>query len=166
MRELYSGSQVAAPQRAPAVSGGAPYVPLGRTGMMVSPVALGTMMFGSAGNPDRDECVRLIHRALDHGINFLDTADMYSAGESEEIVGAALQGRRDEVILATKGHFALARSRPPSGCPGSRTRHCGAALVPARQQAVPGNDQGVRTMAPAAWPPVTWASAWAAAASG
>jgi len=82
---------------------------------MVSPVALGTMMFGSAGNPDRDECVRLIHRALDHGINFLDTADMYSAGESEEIVGAALQGRRDEVILATKGHFALAEGPNRSG---------------------------------------------------
>jgi len=114
-RELYWISNVTTPQWAPAVSGGAPYVPLGRTGMMVSPVALGTMMFGSAGNPDRDECVRLIHRALDHGINFLDTADMYSTGESEEIVGAALQGRRDEVILATKGHFALAEGPNRSG---------------------------------------------------
>jgi aryl-alcohol dehydrogenase-like predicted oxidoreductase len=91
------------------------YVPLGRTGMLVSPIALGTMMLGSVGNPDHDECVRLVHRALDGGINFLDTADMYSAGESEEIVGAALKGRRDDVILATKGHFALADGPNRSG---------------------------------------------------
>jgi aryl-alcohol dehydrogenase-like predicted oxidoreductase len=60
------------------------------------------MMFGGWGNRDPDECVRIIHRALDAGINFIDTADVYSRGESEEIVGKALRGRRDEVVLATK----------------------------------------------------------------
>jgi aryl-alcohol dehydrogenase-like predicted oxidoreductase len=75
---------------------------LGRTGIQVSPYCLGAMMFGRAGNPDHEESIRIIHRALDAGINFVDTADVYSAGESEEIVGKALQGRRDEVVLATK----------------------------------------------------------------
>jgi aryl-alcohol dehydrogenase-like predicted oxidoreductase len=83
------------------------YAPLGRTGMTVSRFTLGAMMFGSAGNPDHDDCIRIIHTALDRGINVIDTADMYSAGESETIVGKALHGRRDHVILATKGHFAL-----------------------------------------------------------
>ncbi|WP_433208848.1 aldo/keto reductase [Nocardia sp. CA-107356] len=77
--------------------------PLGRTGIQVSPYCLGTMMFGQAGNPDHDDCVRIIHRALDSGINFIDTADVYGPhGMSEEIVGAALKGRRDDVVLATK----------------------------------------------------------------
>src|SRR4051794_13718162 len=76
--------------------------PLGRTGVQVSPLCLGTMMFGAWGNPDHDDSVRIIHRALDAGINFVDTADIYSAGESEEIVGKALRGRRDDVVLATK----------------------------------------------------------------
>ncbi|WP_446035084.1 aldo/keto reductase [Streptomyces olivaceus] len=77
--------------------------PLGRTGMRVSPYCLGTMMFGPAGNPDPDDCRRIVHRALDSGINFLDTADVYGgSGETERIVGAALAGRRDEVVLATK----------------------------------------------------------------
>jgi aryl-alcohol dehydrogenase-like predicted oxidoreductase len=76
---------------------------LGRTGISVTPLCLGTMMLGSFGNPDHDDAVRIIHRALDAGINFLDTADFYSAGESEEIVGKALAGgRRDDVVLATK----------------------------------------------------------------
>ncbi|MGR6320876.1 aldo/keto reductase [Micromonospora soli] len=83
------------------------YAPLGRTGMTVSRFTLGAMMFGSAGNPDHDDCIRIIHTALDRGVNFIDTADMYSTGESESIVGKALRGRRDQVILATKGHFAL-----------------------------------------------------------
>lgn len=83
------------------------YRKLGRTGMDVSAYCLGAMMFGQAGNPDHDECIRMVHTALDAGINFVDTADMYSAGESEEIVGKALRGRRDDVILATKGHFPL-----------------------------------------------------------
>ena len=70
--------------------------------MQVSPLCLGAMMFGAWGNPDHDESVRIIERALEAGINFIDTADVYSAGESEEIVGKALKGRRDDVVLATK----------------------------------------------------------------
>ncbi|MCW2875075.1 aldo/keto reductase [Actinacidiphila oryziradicis] len=75
---------------------------LGGTGISVSEFALGTMMFGAMGNTDHDESVRMIHSALDAGVNFVDTADVYSGGESEEIVGKALKGRRDEVVLATK----------------------------------------------------------------
>ncbi|MDQ0394921.1 aldo/keto reductase [Labrys monachus] len=78
------------------------YRALGRTGIKVSPYCLGAMMFGGIGNPDHDECIRIIHKALDFGINFIDTADRYSAGESEEIVGKALKGRRDKIVLATK----------------------------------------------------------------
>src|SRR5271155_4642233 len=79
--------------------------PLGCTGVKVSPLCLGAMMFGGWGNEDRADSVRIIHRALDAGINFIDTADVYSRGESEEIVGKALQGgRRDNVVLATKVH--------------------------------------------------------------
>ncbi|WP_224760728.1 aldo/keto reductase [Salinibacterium sp. ZJ450] len=70
--------------------------------MSVSPLALGAMMFGPWGNDDRDAAIRIIHRALDAGINFIDTADIYSGGVSEEIVGEALRGRRDDVVLATK----------------------------------------------------------------
>jgi aryl-alcohol dehydrogenase-like predicted oxidoreductase len=80
---------------------------LGGTGIEVSVQCLGTMMFGAVGNPDHDDCVRIIHAALDQGINFVDTADMYSAGESETIVGKALPGRRDDVVLATKVHFPM-----------------------------------------------------------
>jgi aryl-alcohol dehydrogenase-like predicted oxidoreductase len=80
---------------------------LGRTGVSVSPLCLGAMMFGAWGNPDHDESIRIIHRALDAGVNFVDTADVYSRGESEEIVGKALQGRRDAVVLATKVHGAM-----------------------------------------------------------
>ncbi len=78
------------------------YRPLGRTGVQVSKLCLGTMMFGAWGNPDHEDSIRIIHEALDAGINFVDTADVYSSGESEEIVGKALKGRRDDVILATK----------------------------------------------------------------
>ncbi len=78
------------------------YRTLGKTGIKVSPYCLGTMMFGGIANSDHDDCVRIIHKALDAGINFIDTADRYSAGESEEIVGKALKGRRDKVVLATK----------------------------------------------------------------
>jgi aryl-alcohol dehydrogenase-like predicted oxidoreductase len=84
---------------------------LGRSGVEVSEFCLGAMMFGQWGNPDHDDCVRIIHKALDAGINFIDTADVYSAGESEEIVGKALSGRRDEVVLATK-FFAPMGERP------------------------------------------------------
>ncbi|TAK70192.1 MAG: aldo/keto reductase [Actinomycetota bacterium] len=75
---------------------------LGDTGVSVSSLCLGAMMFGDWGTPDHAESIRIIHRALDAGINFIDTADVYSAGESEVIVGKALAGRRDDVILATK----------------------------------------------------------------
>src|SRR3984885_11711836 len=81
------------------------YRTLGRTGIKVSPFALGAMMFGRPpGNPDHDDSVRIIHKALGAGINFIDTADRYSGGESEEIVGKALKGRRDTIVLATKVH--------------------------------------------------------------
>jgi aryl-alcohol dehydrogenase-like predicted oxidoreductase len=84
------------------------YRPLGATGVEVSPLCLGAMMFGAWGNPDHDESIRIIHRALDGGINFVDTADVYSRGESEEIVGKALAGgRRDRVVLATKFHGSM-----------------------------------------------------------
>jgi aryl-alcohol dehydrogenase-like predicted oxidoreductase len=76
--------------------------PLGRTGVSVSKLCLGAMMFGAWGEPDHDQSIRIIHAALDAGINFVDTADIYSQGESEEIVGKALKGRRDDVVLATK----------------------------------------------------------------
>jgi aryl-alcohol dehydrogenase-like predicted oxidoreductase len=80
------------------------YRTLGRTGIKVSPYCLGAMMLGVIGNPDHDDSIRIIHKALDAGINFIDTADMYSRGESEEIVGKALKGRRDDVVLASKVH--------------------------------------------------------------
>ena len=80
------------------------YRTLGRTGIKVSPYCLGAMMFGAMGNRDHDDCIRIIHKALDSGINFIDTADRYSRGESEEIVGKALKGRRDNIVLATKVH--------------------------------------------------------------
>jgi len=83
------------------------YRPLGKTGIKVSPYCLGTMMFGKIGNPDHDDCIRIIHKALDAGINFIDTADAYSRGESEEIVGKALKGRRDNIVLATKAHLPM-----------------------------------------------------------
>ncbi|MFE7567910.1 aldo/keto reductase [Streptomyces sp. NPDC057539] len=83
------------------------YRTLGRTGIKVSPYCLGAMMFGAVGNPDHDDSVRIIHKALDSGINFIDTADAYSRGESEEIVGKALKGRRDNVVLATKAHLPM-----------------------------------------------------------
>src|ERR1700720_3328498 len=84
------------------------YRTLGRTGVKVPPLCLGAMMFGAWGETDSDESIRIIHRALDAGINFIDTADVYSRGESEEIVGKALAGgRRDSVVLATKVHGTM-----------------------------------------------------------
>ena len=89
---------------------------LGRTGVSVSKMCLGAMMFGAWGNPDRDDSIRIIHRALDAGINFVDTADVYSRGESEEIVGKALAGgKRDNVILATKVHGTMGEDPNESG---------------------------------------------------
>src|SRR3954452_5554192 len=92
--------------------------PLGRTGVSVTKLCLGAMMFGSWGNPDHDESIRIIHAALDAGINFIDTADVYAQGESEEIVGKALKGRRDDVVLATK--FFNAMGEDPNRRGGSR----------------------------------------------
>jgi aryl-alcohol dehydrogenase-like predicted oxidoreductase len=91
---------------------------LGRTGVSVSPLCLGAMMFGPWGNSDEADSVRIIHRALDAGINFVDTADVYSAGESERIVGKALAGRRDDVVLATK--FFMPMGTDPNERGGSR----------------------------------------------
>lgn len=96
------------------------YRSLGPTGMMVSPLCLGAMMFGAWGEPDHDESTRIIHRALDGGINVVDTADIYSRGESEEIVGKALEGRRDEVVLATKFHGPMDVDMGQTGNPLNR----------------------------------------------
>ena len=89
--------------------------PLGRTGLQVTPLCLGAMMFGAWGNPDHDDAIAVIHAGLDAGINFIDTADVYSAGESEEIVGKALAGRRDDVVLATKVHGSMGHDPNMSG---------------------------------------------------
>jgi len=89
---------------------------LGRTGMHVSPLCLGAMMFGPWGNPDHQDCVRIVHAALEAGINFVDTADVYSAGESERIVAKALAGsRRQDVILATKFHGPMGKDANMAG---------------------------------------------------
>lgn len=94
------------------------YRTLGRTGIQVSPYCLGAMMFGKLANPDHDDCIRMVHRALEAGINFIDTADAYCEGESEVIVGKALKGRRDQVVLATKA--ALPMGEDPNHRGGSR----------------------------------------------
>jgi aryl-alcohol dehydrogenase-like predicted oxidoreductase len=92
------------------------YRALGTTGLSVSCVCLGAMMFGEWGNPDHDESVRIIRRAVDTGVNFIDTADVYSAGESETIVGKALaEIGRDNIVLATKVHGQMARDRNAKG---------------------------------------------------
>ncbi|WP_422930030.1 aldo/keto reductase [Singulisphaera sp. PoT] len=83
------------------------YRTLGKTGIKVSPYCLGAMMFGKIGNPDHEDSIRIIHKALGAGINFIDTADAYSKGESEEIVGKAIKGRRDGIVLATKAHHPM-----------------------------------------------------------
>ena len=88
------------------------YRTLGKTGIKVSPYALGAMMFGRVGNPDHEDSIRIIHKALDAGINVIDTADAYSRGESEEIVGQAIAGRRDELVIATK--FGLPMGNDPN----------------------------------------------------
>lgn len=94
------------------------YRPLGRTGLKASPYCLGAMMFGAGGNPDHDETTRIVHKALDAGINFIDTADAYSRGESEEIVGKAVKDRRDHVILSTKVYHPMGKDPNEQG--GSR----------------------------------------------
>ncbi len=108
---------------------------LGRTGVEVSPLCLGAMMFGAWGNPDHDDSIEIIHAALDAGINFIDTADVYSGGESEEIVGKALAGgQRDEVVLATKVHGPMGESPTAAATRGAgssrRSRTACAASAP------------------------------------
>jgi aryl-alcohol dehydrogenase-like predicted oxidoreductase len=88
------------------------------TGISISEFALGAMMFGPWGTADHDECVRIIHRAFDADINTVDTADLYAHGESEVIVGKALKGRRDAIIVATK--FGNPMSADPNSSGGSR----------------------------------------------
>jgi aryl-alcohol dehydrogenase-like predicted oxidoreductase len=88
---------------------------LGTTGLKVSPLCLGAMMFGGWGNPDHDDSIRIIHSAVDAGINFIDTADVYSQGESEEIVGKAIKGRRDELVIATKVHGQMGKDPNQQG---------------------------------------------------
>jgi aryl-alcohol dehydrogenase-like predicted oxidoreductase len=91
------------------------YRNLGSTGVKVSPLCLGAMMFGAWGNPDHDDSVSIIHSALEAGINFIDTADVYSSGESEEIVGKAIVGRRDNLVIATKVHGPMGNDPNQAG---------------------------------------------------
>lgn len=98
------------------------YRTLGRTGISVSTFALGTLRLGAWGNTDHDDAIRLVHTALDAGVNLVDTADQYSGGEAEEIVGKAIRGRRDEVVLATKGHFPVRMGDPDPNRRGNSRR--------------------------------------------
>ncbi|MBV9595011.1 MAG: aldo/keto reductase, partial [Actinobacteria bacterium] len=91
------------------------YRNLGSTGLQVSPLCLGAMMFGQWGNQDHDDSVRIISAAIDAGINFIDTADVYSAGESEQIVAKAIADRRDELVIATKVHGAMGKGPNQQG---------------------------------------------------
>jgi aryl-alcohol dehydrogenase-like predicted oxidoreductase len=93
------------------------YRTLGASGIVVSEVAFGTMNFGFPGGPTEDDAVAMVHRALDAGITLIDTADVYTLGESERVVGRALKGRRDEVVLATK--FGLPMGQDPNNSGGS-----------------------------------------------
>ncbi len=88
--------------------------PLGRTGIHVSRLGLGTMVLGAWGNTDLADCERIIHRALDAGVNLVDTADMYGDGQNETIVGSALKGRRDDVVLCTKFHYPVGAHDDPN----------------------------------------------------
>jgi aryl-alcohol dehydrogenase-like predicted oxidoreductase len=91
------------------------YTTLGRTGLRVSDLCLGAMMFGAWGNTDHDDCCAIIDAAIDAGVNFIDTANVYSVGESEEIVGKALKGKRDEIVLATKFHAPMGSGQNDRG---------------------------------------------------
>jgi aryl-alcohol dehydrogenase-like predicted oxidoreductase len=83
------------------------YRTLGRTGVQVSSLALGAMNFGRIGRTGQEEATALVDAALETGINVIDTADMYSAGQSEEMVGTAIAGRRDDIVLATKAYMPM-----------------------------------------------------------
>jgi aryl-alcohol dehydrogenase-like predicted oxidoreductase len=92
-----------------------PYRPLGRTGVQVSTLVLGAMNFGKIGNTTQDEATAIVDAALEAGINVIDTADRYSAGESEEMVGKAIAGRRDDIVLATKVWSPMSEERNHQG---------------------------------------------------
>ncbi|MFI6874223.1 aldo/keto reductase [Streptomyces sp. NPDC050400] len=94
------------------------YRTLGRTGVQVSSLALGAMNFGAIGRTDQGEATALVDAALDGGVNLIDTADMYGQGESEEMVGRAIAGRRDDIVLATKAGMPMGEERNRRG--GSR----------------------------------------------
>jgi aryl-alcohol dehydrogenase (NADP+) len=96
---------------------------LGRTGISVSKFALGTLRLGAWGNEDHDDAARIVHTALDAGINLIDTADQYSGGEAERIVGKAVRERRDDVVIATKGHFPLQLGDRTPNRSGNSRRH-------------------------------------------
>ena len=91
------------------------YRRFGTTGVEVSSQCLGAMTFGKMGDTDPDDCVRIVERALDAGINFIDTADVYSGGQSEEIVGRAVRTRREQVVLATKCYYPMGGDRNEQG---------------------------------------------------
>ncbi|MEU1602036.1 aldo/keto reductase [Micromonospora matsumotoense] len=91
------------------------YRTLGRTGVQVSTLALGAMNFGAIGRTSQDEATAIIDAALEGGINVIDTADRYSQGESEELVGRAIVGRRDDVVLATKATMPMGDERNHQG---------------------------------------------------
>jgi aryl-alcohol dehydrogenase-like predicted oxidoreductase len=114
------------------------YRPLERTGVSVSQLCLGAMMFGAFGNTDHDDVVRIIHKALDAGINFIDTADGYSAGESEEILRKALTGpRRDKVVLAVKTGVQFQGDDPNKRGASRRLRRLGTDWIDLYQVGVP-----------------------------
>ncbi|MER5473924.1 aldo/keto reductase [Streptomyces sp. NPDC002935] len=94
------------------------YRTLGRTGVQVSSLALGAMNFGSIGRTGQDEATAIVDAALEGGVNLIDTADMYGDGESEEMVGKAIAGRRDDIVLATKAGMPMGDERNHRG--GSR----------------------------------------------
>ncbi len=91
------------------------YRTLGRTGVQVSTLVLGAMNFGSLGRTTQDEVTAMVDAALEGGINLIDTADMYSHGESEEMVGKAIAGRRDDIVLATKAAMPMGDERNHQG---------------------------------------------------
>lgn len=105
------------------------YGTLDRTGIEVSPYRLCAVMFGAVANRDHDDSVRIIHKAPDAGTNFVDTADAYSHGESEEDVGKALKDRRDRVVSAPKARLPMENDPNPQG--NSRRRWSARRRLPA-----------------------------------
>ncbi|ADD45820.1 aldo/keto reductase [Stackebrandtia nassauensis] len=91
------------------------YRNLGRTGVQVSSLALGAMNFGAIGRTTQDDAIAIVDAALEGGINLIDTADMYSQGESEKLVGTAIAGRRDDIVLATKASMPMGQERNHQG---------------------------------------------------